>query len=105
MRAMLIDPTTRVVSEVDVPDFVEGIRRRFEGARLLRVGTLPGGDGVHVVATEGTKGAAFTIGGSGPHRGYGLIVGKRGRFGMIRNSTADLDGVASIVSFAPAVRR
>jgi hypothetical protein len=43
MRAILIDPTERSIGEVELPDFIAEIRRKFGGARLTRIATLPTG--------------------------------------------------------------
>jgi hypothetical protein len=52
MRTILIDPADRTVAEVDLPDFLAEIRRRFGNAKLARVETLPRGDRLHVVVSD-----------------------------------------------------
>lgn len=99
MRAILIDPTTRRCDEVELPDFMAGIRDRFGNAKLVRVATLPKGDRVHVVAPREDAAETFTIGGSGPHRGLGLILGVQGLFGMVKDTRTSVDALAAILSF------
>jgi hypothetical protein len=101
MRAILIDPTERSIGEVELPDFIAEIRRKFGGARLTRIATLPTGDRVHLVVADDDNANAFPLGGSGPHRGLGLILGRRGLYGMVMNSRTDLDGLTAILSFGP----
>ncbi|PSO23145.1 hypothetical protein [Bradyrhizobium sp. MOS002] len=100
MRAILIESSERIISEADLPEFKSVIRRRFDGAKLIRVGTLPSGDGVYVVPSE-SRDHFFTIGGSGPHYGTGLILGKSGCFGVLAKALTDFEALASIVTFGP----
>jgi hypothetical protein len=86
-----------------LPDFIAGIRRHFGGAKLVRVAVLPKGDRVHVVVPNDTC-DTFTLGGSGPHRGLGLVLGRRGLFGMVMNPRTDIDGLRSILSFGSQAR-
>jgi hypothetical protein len=78
MRAILIDPTERTLDEVDLPDLVAEIRREFGGAKPIRVATLPNSGCVHVVLTDHANEDTFSLGGSRPHRGLGLILARRG---------------------------
>lgn len=103
MRAILIDPTMRTCEAVDLPDFVAGIRRHFGRAKLVRVAVLPKRDRVHVVVSNDMC-DTFTLGGSGPHRGLGLVLGPRGLFGMVMDSRTDIDGLRSILSFGSRPR-
>jgi len=83
MRAILIEPSEQSISEIDVPEFTAAIRRRFGGGGLVRVGTLPSGDGVYVIASDDAHNS-FTLGGAGPFHGLGLILGKRRHLGQSR---------------------
>lgn len=100
MRAILIEPSDRFISETEVPEFTADIRRRFGGARLVRVATLPSGDGVYVV-DSGDAHNSFTLGGAGPFHGLGLILGKHGHLGQLKGARTDFDALASIVTFWP----
>lgn len=101
MRAILIEPTDRMISEANLPEFTSGIVRQIGGAELLCIGTLPSGDGVYVTPSEDTVNF-FSIGGSGPHYGVGLVIGKRGAFGVLKSAMTDFEALASIVTFRPA---
>jgi hypothetical protein len=101
MRAILIDPVEQTLDVVDLPDFVAGIRRHFRGAKLVRIATLPAGDRVHVVVSHDDPPNTFSLGGSGPHRGTGLILGPQGQYGMLKNSRTGLNSIAAIVAFGP----
>ena len=99
MRAILINPTERSIGAIELPDFVAGIRREFGGARLTRIATLPTGDRVHLVGAADDNANSFSLGGSGPHRGLGLILGRRGIYGMVMNTRTDINGLTDILSF------
>jgi hypothetical protein len=99
VRAILIDPTARSCDEIDLPDFIAGIRKHFGGAKLVRVAIMPKGDRVHIVQADDDEPHTFTLGGSGPHRGLGLVLGPRGLFGMVKNSRTRIDGLTAILSF------
>jgi hypothetical protein len=99
MRALLIGSSDETISEIEVPDLMPDVRRKFGGARLVRTGTLPSGDGVHVIASSGVQ-KAFSLGGSEPYCGPGLVLGKRGPFGILKRAATELDALASIISFA-----
>lgn len=99
MRAILIDPSDCSVGEVNLPDFTDGIRRKFGGAKLVHVATLPTGDRVHLVATDAHCAPSFSLGGSGPHHGLGLILGRRGLYGMLGNSRSDVEAMAAMLKF------
>lgn len=51
------------------------------------------------MATYAADPNAFCIGGSGPHYGVGLIIGPREAYGLIKDSTTDIDGVVAILTF------
>lgn len=102
MRAILINPGDRSIGIVDLPDFTHAIRRMYGGAKLVRIATLPTGDRVHLLVDHHDNAASFTLGGSGPHHGLGLILGRRGLYGMLMNSRTDVEKVTAILKFGPA---
>ncbi len=101
VRAILIDPVEGVVSYAVVPDNWADIRRKFEMNKLVRVATLPKGDNVYVAEEEKDSKARFRLGGSKILAGYGLVVGKRGDFGLICDALTSADDVASLTEFNP----
>ena len=88
----------RSVAEIDLPEFLADVRRRFDNAKLARVGTLPCGDRLHVVASDAACLGAFYLGGLGPHRGRGLILGQLGQYELIKPSSTKLDAVVAMLS-------
>ncbi|MCA1536721.1 hypothetical protein I6F21_29785 [Bradyrhizobium sp. NBAIM03] len=102
MRAILINPGDRSIGVVDLPDFPHAIRRKYGGAKLVRIATLPAGDRVHLLVAHHDYAPSFSLGGSGPHHGLGLILGRRGLYGMLMNSRTDVESLAAILKFGPA---
>lgn len=98
VRAILIDPVERTVSVMKVSERWNEIRNQCDGARLIRVATLPRGDGLYI-AEDAKDSATFKLGGSRPYGGYGLVLGKRGEWGFICDALTDLNDVASLAGF------
>jgi hypothetical protein len=99
VRAILIDSVERTVSETAVSEVWADIRRRFETGKLIRVATLPAGDGVYVTAEAKDSPTTFRLGGSEKFAGCGLVLGKRGPFGMICDAVTDADDVELLTKF------
>jgi hypothetical protein len=99
VRAILINSVERTVSETAVSDIWADIRRRFETGKLIRVATLPAGDGVYVTAEAKDSPATFRLGGSAKFAGCGMVLGKRGEFGMIRDAVTDTADVELLTEF------
>jgi hypothetical protein len=101
VRAILINTVERTVSETAVSDVWADIRRYFETGQLIRVATLPAGDGVYVTVEAKDSPATFRLGGSAKFGGCGLVLGKRGQFGMIRDAITDAADVELLTVFDP----
>ncbi|MFQ3451793.1 hypothetical protein PMN64_00490 [Bradyrhizobium sp. UFLA01-814] len=102
MRAYVIDPMDESLSEVDLPDLTSEIRRLFDGARIERVETLPAGDAIHLVVSDASAGT-FRVGGSRDYRGVGLVLGRRGAFGLFGHVMTDLDSLSAILRFGSCI--
>ncbi len=101
MRAILIDPVKGVVSYAVVPDTWADIRRKFDMNKLIREAMLPKGDNVYVAEEALASQARFRLGGSKILAGDGLIIGKRGEFGLLCNALTSADDVGSLTEFDP----
>lgn len=99
VRAILIDPGKRTVSVTKVSDRWLDIQRVYDGGKLIRVATLPKGDGVYVPEHADKAAPRFRLGGSRPFQGFGLVLGKRGRWGLFGDAVTDMAGVASLAGF------
>jgi hypothetical protein len=103
MRAILIDPNNRTVTAVEMPDLAVDLAEALGGPIKLMLG-MPGG--ANVCASDGAPDASsFSMGGSEAIKGRGLVVGRRGRFGIFESTRAHVDSVASITRFSPTRRR
>lgn len=102
VRAILIDPDKRTVSETKISDRWSDIQRVHDGGRLTRVATLPKGDGVYVPQHAGDDAPCFRLGGSKPFQGSGLVLGRRGQWGLFCDAVTDVDAVASLAGFERA---
>ena len=99
VRAILIDPGKRTVSVTKVSDRWSDIQHVYDGGKLTRVATLPKGDGVYVRHHAEDAAPCFRLGGSKPFRGYGLVLGKRGQWGLFGDAVTDVASVASLAGF------
>lgn len=102
VRAILIDPVERVVSETAVPDALVEIRLRLETHKLLRVATLPRGDGVYVTEEAKESLVRFSLGHSASFGGVGVVLGKRGEFGLFCDAITDCKDVQTLADFDPS---
>jgi hypothetical protein len=102
VRAIVIDPIERTISETAVSDVWTEIRRRFETDKLIRVATLPAGDAVYVTEEAKDSPAKFRLGGSEGFAGRGLVLGKRGAFGLMCDAVTDARDVERLTVFDPA---
>jgi hypothetical protein len=96
MRAILIDPSERTISEAEVPPFTSEIRGHL-GGKLERVATLPNGDSINVVASHCDE--SFCIGGSRNYRGVGIILGRGRANGVLKSARSDLDAIVNLTVF------
>ena len=101
VRAILIDPVERVVCETAVPDLWTDMRRKFQTDKFVRVATLPAGDGVYVAEEAKDSPAGFRLGHSKTFAGRGLVLGKRGQFGLLCDAVTDSDDIAFLLEFTP----
>jgi hypothetical protein len=101
VRAILINPVERVVCETAVPDLWTDIRRKFQLDKFIRVATLPAGDGVYVAEEAKDSPAGFRLGHSKTFAGFGLVLGKRGQFGLLCDAVTDADDVELLAEFDP----
>jgi hypothetical protein len=102
VRAILIDPVERVVSETVVPDTWIDIRRRLETDKLVRVATLPAGDAVYVTEEAKESPAKFRLGHSAFFGGIGVVLGRRGKFGLFCDAVTDRDDIEVLAAFDPS---
>jgi hypothetical protein len=99
VRATYIDPFDREVSETRVPDVWHDLRTRYEGAKLVRVASMPSGDAVYVAEELKDADEAFCLGGSQVFGGFGLILGRKGQFGLLNDALVDRGDVAKLTTF------
>jgi hypothetical protein len=83
VRAIFIDPVERNVSVARVPDVWHDIRMKY-GAKLVRVAVMPCGDAVYVAEENKDSTEAFRLGCSAVFGGWGLLLGRKGQFGVNR---------------------
>jgi hypothetical protein len=64
----------------------------------VRAARFPNGDVLYVA-----KGCAshenFSLGGSQAFNGYGVVLGRRGRFGEFKNAIGNLNSIVEITAF------
>ncbi|WP_426434047.1 hypothetical protein [Bradyrhizobium genosp. P] len=99
VRAIYIDPFERQVSETRVPEVWHDLRSRYEGAKLVRVAYMPSGDAVYVAEELKDVDEAFRLGGSHVFAGFGLLLGRKGRFGLVSDAVVDRRDVAKLTTF------
>jgi hypothetical protein len=99
VRAIVIDPIERDVSVVKVPNVWHEVRMKYEGAKLVRVATLPCGDAIYVAEENKNLPDAFRIGCSDDFGGVGLVLGRRGAFGLLTDALSNRDDVAMLTAF------
>ncbi|SDO48512.1 hypothetical protein [Afipia sp. GAS231] len=97
MRALLIDPFEREISVTNMPEFSSDVQKRI-GGPLLLAARFPNGD-VLYVAKDCTSQEKLSVGGSQVFSGYGVVLGRRGRFGEFKNAQGKLDSIAGITFF------
>ena len=97
MRAILIDPFEHEISVTTMPEFSSDIRVRI-GGTLVRAVRFPNGD-VLYVAKDCTSNECFSLGGSQVFHGYGVILGRRGRFGEFSDARGRQDSIAGLTLF------
>ncbi|MET4085629.1 hypothetical protein [Bradyrhizobium sp. S3.5.5] len=99
VRAIFIDPFDREVSETRVPDVWHDLRTRYDGAKLIRAAHLPSGDAVYVAEELSDACEAFRLGGSQAFGGFGLILGRKGQFGLLSDAVVGCGNVAKLTTF------
>jgi hypothetical protein len=98
VRAIFIDPVERNVSVARVPDVWHDIRMKY-GAKLVRVAVMPCGDAVYVAEENKDSIEAFRLGCSAVFGGWGLLLGRKGQFGLVTDVLTDRDDVATLTEF------
>lgn len=97
MRIVLINPFDRSVVAASLPNDVRSFREHL-GERSISAGRLPNGDQL-LVGRDVRSHQRFSVGGSKPHAGFGVVVGPL-REGEFKNSTSRLDDIARLVRFS-----
>jgi hypothetical protein len=97
MRAIVIDPSERMISETEFPPFTREIREHLGGA-FERVATLPNGDSINVVTSQSDD-EIFCLGGSRSFCGYGIILGRRRAGGEFKPARSDLKAIIDLTIF------
>jgi len=104
VRAIFIDPVERNVSVARVPDVWHDIRMKY-GAKLVRVAVMPCGDAVYVAEENKDSTEAFRLGCSAVFGGWGLLLGRKGQFGLVTDVRRDVDRVPPAVTLPNRCRR
>jgi hypothetical protein len=96
IRAISIDPVSQSITRTDISPEARFLKVFF-GEKPMVSMKLPKGD--VLLTSNWEQGAAFSIGGSRPIAGMGLIVGRLGEFGERASayiSTADVARMGSL---------
>jgi hypothetical protein len=101
VRALAIDPEHAKVSTIDIAETMQDIAAEL-GGRPSLVHSLPNGGRLYAVL-DCEAAFVFSVGGSAPILGKGVIVGRRGAHGIFKSTLADERAVASIVRFSTKI--
>ena len=99
MRALLIDPDTRSIESIEMFATIVNIEGAI-GGRAKRFHRLPNNSQLFAVENADCF-DAFSLGGSSPIVGKGLIVGLRGQFGFYKDTRIDEQDVEKLIRFVP----
>lgn len=101
IRAISIDPALRLLTAIEFSPETRSLSEFF-GAKPIMAAKLPKGDVLLTTARE--YGEAFTVGGSRPIVGHGLIVGRRGEWGQHTSARIALDDVVTMVRWTSVAK-
>lgn len=101
IRAISIDPAVRSITAIEISPEKWSLRQFF-GEKPIVTAKLPKGDVLYKAARE--CGEAFTVGGSPPIVGHGLIVGRPGEWGWRGSARVALADVVTMVRWTSVER-
>jgi hypothetical protein len=97
-RAIRIDPFARVVREMKFAN--DGELAQLLGTNVQTAGRFPNGDNILVGRTDGLTRECFSVGGSVPRSGTGLIIGRKDEAGYRRSAVSSVDTILPLVRFS-----